>query len=100
MSEKKSFRPTICSIPCPVCLIDYDIDLFEENTRSTFYCRTCGRTYICKLPLGKIEVGGETRYLCPIDHTELEESPFRAKEIEYLIQKAKEYQKQLKQESV
>ncbi|MHA1304568.1 MAG: hypothetical protein ACTSQE_08310 [Candidatus Heimdallarchaeaceae archaeon] len=92
MSKKESFRPTICMFPCSVCLIDIDVDLFEGNTRSTFYCRTCGRIYICKVPLGKIDVGGEERYLCPIDHTELEESPFRSKEIEYLIEKAKEAQ--------
>ncbi|UJG43416.1 MAG: hypothetical protein K9W46_13730 [Candidatus Heimdallarchaeum endolithica] len=87
---KESYRPTICMFPCPFCLIDSDIDLFEEYTRSTFYCRTCGRVYICKVPLGKIQVNDEERYLCPIDHSELEESPFRAKEIEYLIKKAKE----------
>lgn len=90
MSKKISYRPTICMFPCPVCAIDADLDIFEESTRSTFYCRTCGRVYICKLPLGTIQVGDEVRYICPIDHSELEESPFRAKEIELLIEKAKE----------
>ncbi|MFW9853348.1 MAG: hypothetical protein ACFFDS_10405 [Candidatus Thorarchaeota archaeon] len=93
MPKKESFRPTICIFPCPICAIDSDIDLFEEASRSTFYCRTCGRVYICKLPLGSIHVGDEIRYICPIDHTELEESPFRSKEIELLIEKAKEGKK-------
>ena len=90
MSRKESFRPTICMFPCPVCAVDSDIDVFEESTRSTFYCRSCGRVYICKLPLGSIQVEDNIRYICPIDHTELEESPFRAREIELLIEKAKE----------
>ncbi len=90
MSKKISYRPTICMFPCPVCAIDADNDIFEEATRSTFYCRTCGRVYICKLPLGSIRVEEIVRYICPIDHTELEENPFRAKEIELLIEKAKE----------
>ena len=90
MSRKESLRPTICMFPCPVCAIDSDIDTFEESTRSTFYCRVCGRVYICILPLGSIQVGENICYICPIDHTELEESPFRAKEIELLIEKAKE----------
>ena len=93
MPKKESFRPTICIFPCPVCAIDSDIDLFEEASRSTFYCRTCSRVYICKLPLGSINVKDEIRYICPIDHTELEESPFRSKEIELLIEKAKEGRK-------
>ncbi len=93
MPKKESFRPTICIFPCPVCVIDSDIDLFEEVSRSTFYCRICSRVYICKLPLGSINVGEEVRYICPIDHTELEESPFRSKEIELLIEKAKEGKK-------
>ncbi|MHA1827815.1 MAG: hypothetical protein ACTSX6_04120 [Candidatus Heimdallarchaeaceae archaeon] len=90
MAKKVSLRPTICMFPCPICAIDIDLDIFEEATRSTFYCRTCGRVYICKLPLGSIEVGEEKKYICPIDHSELDESPFRAKEIELLIEKAKE----------
>ncbi|MHA1220001.1 MAG: hypothetical protein ACTSO5_15180 [Candidatus Heimdallarchaeaceae archaeon] len=90
MSPKESFRPTICIFPCPVCAIDSDLEIFEEATRSTLYCRTCGRVYICNLPLGIIHVAEEKRYICPIDHTELEESPFRAREIELLIEKAKE----------
>ncbi len=90
MSKKESLRPTICMFPCPVCAIDSDVELFEKSTRSTFYCRVCARVYICKLPLGSIQVGENIRYICPIDHTELEESPFRAKEIELLIEKAKE----------
>ncbi len=90
MSQKESFRPTICIFPCPVCAIDSDLKVFEESTRSTFYCRTCNRVYICNLPLGSIHVGEVKRFICPIDHTELEESPFRAREIELLIEKAKE----------
>ena len=90
MSKNESFRPTICIFPCPTCAIDTDIDIFEESTRSTFYCGSCRRVYICKLPLGSIHVGEHIRYICPIDHTELEESPFRAREIELLIEKAKE----------
>ena len=43
MARKISYRPTICMFPCPVCAIDADLDVFEESTRSTFYCRTCGR---------------------------------------------------------
>ena len=90
MSKRISYRPTICMFPCPICAIDADIEIFEEATRSTLYCRSCGRVFICKLPLGSIQVGEEIRYICPIDHTELEESPFRAREIELLIEKAKE----------
>ena len=88
--KKDSLRPTICIFPCNTCVIDIDLDLFERATRSTFYCRTCNRMFICNLPLGKLEVGDEIRYLCPIDHTPLDENPFRAKEIELLIEKAKE----------
>jgi len=90
LQKKESLRPTICMFPCTVCAIDSDLELFEKSTRSTFYCSTCNRIYICTLPLGKIEVGGEVRYICPIDHTPLDENPFRAKEIELLIEKAKE----------
>ena len=90
MSQKESLRPTICIFPCPVCAIDSDLKVFEESTHSTFYCRTCNRVYICNLPLGSIHVGEVKRFICPIDHTELEESPFRAREIELLIEKAKE----------
>lgn len=88
--KNESLRPTICIFPCTTCIIDIDLDLFEQATRSTFYCRTCNRIFICNLPLGKIDVGGEIKYLCPIDHTQLDENPFRAKEIELLIEKAKE----------
>ena len=94
LSPKKSLRPTICMFPCPVCAIDKDKDLFEEATRSTFYCPACGRRYICNLPLGKIQIGDEIRYICPIDHTDLDESPFRAKEIELLIKYLKEEESQ------
>lgn len=87
---KKSLRPSTCSFPCPKCIINIDIELFERSTRSSFYCKTCRGYYICTLPLGKIEVSDEIKYLCPVDHTELEENPFRHKEIQSLIEKAKE----------
>ena len=93
MSKKASLRPTICMFPCPTCAIDTDVDVFEESTQSTLYCRSCNRVYICKLPLGSIQVAEEIRHICPIDHTELEESPYKAKEIELLIEKAKEVKK-------
>ncbi len=83
MSKYK--RPSICNIPCEVCLYESDFELWVELTRNVYICPNCSIQYVCEFPLGKSQPNPwETEFLCPVCQRKLEVSPFTHPEIVYM----------------